>query len=355
MLKVNENIMMNNEILMSNNMPFDETIEDIDVIIYMYMKKNIAYNRLAISSISLLAKDLNINIKKDSNKTQDIKDSINRLCEYEFIGVYDYELNEINVYDLKPNDIFKVYFGETDTAIDKDGKTHGYFPIEYTFLKDVLEANKKVHNNKFKFIRYALCIKRVCNYSEYEDIKRGAGYMAHKLVSFFISNRQTSAKYNELLSDSNIIYYNNEYVSATTGKNLTTYFGIKSMISIDDFNKVTKWNAESSGYIYQSKEEQSKKHNPKRENKEEFIQEDNENSMLFEELSEKDQELLLELEREDIEDDEQIDLNNINDTLEYACKLIDENNDTRKGKNFYNKYTNSWGNDNPFLNDCDFI
>ena len=340
MKKINNEKINCNQININNEMVFNENLSELDLITYVIMKKNVGFNRCVLMNINHIYDELNLT---DRHYIKQIRNSIIKLSDLDYIGIYNNKYEPIAIQNLKPNDSFIVYFGNDGIYSEQYNNYIEYFDVEYTYINKILKASENV-NARFKFIRYALIVRRVCNYDNVD-----INYLAYSKVKFFISNNNTVTNYNKILQDIGLIYFNNYYVSEKTGKNLITYIAMQNIISEEKFNNSVKDIAISEGYIYQSKEEQSKKHNPKKENKEEFIQEDNETTMLFEELSEEDQELLLELECDNIENDDEIDLHNISDTLEYACKLIDGHNDDRRVKDFYNRTTNSWGNDNPFL------
>ncbi|ADZ82903.1 hypothetical protein [Cellulosilyticum lentocellum] len=254
MKTINKERFINNTINVNNEMPFNTNVSDNDLLIYVLAKKNKGFNMCSVCNINYLYDLAEFNNKK---YIKQIKDSLSNLSDLGYVGLYDLQYNEISIDTVKPSDNFIIYFGEDGFASEKRVVNGEYFPTEYWYLDNVMNASKNV-NARCKFIRYSLIVRRLLNYDS------EVNYIAHSLVDKFISNRDTVSNYNNILSDLGLIHFNNDYVSKSTGKNSSTYIAFKhelagNKVTLSTFNKILSDIAEKDGLVIQSKEEQGNK------------------------------------------------------------------------------------------------
>lgn len=262
MKTINEERFINNTINVNNEMPFNTNISDNDLLIYVLAKKNKGFNMCSVCNINYLYDSAEFNNRQ---YIKQIKESLFNLSDLGYVGLYDLQYNELSIDTIKPSDNFIIYFGEDGLASEKRVVNGEYFPIEYWYFDNVMNASKNV-NARCKFIRYSLIVRRLLNYDS------EVNYIAHSVVDKFISNRDTVSNYNNILSDLGLIHFNNDYVSKSTGKNSSTYIAFKhdlagNKVTLSTFNKILSDIAEKDGLVIQSKEEQSNKRKRKAKDK----------------------------------------------------------------------------------------
>ena len=232
----------------NNKMVEDVNLNDLDVITYILSKQQLGYRYHTITTIDIIYNKLNVNKKAFFT---DIKNSFINLCNNNYILLLDLNFNIIEVQDfmnIKPKDAFMIVF---------DDNTE-YFQVEDLTLDKIIQLSKNF-KSRFQYVRYYLLARRYCNYRPVIDKDYLIGYMSMSTVSDFIKNKDTIKRYNESLVENKIFHVNNNYISSTTHKNLTTYFGLYDSVSKEEFEKIVNITATSQGYVLYDKEKMSEK------------------------------------------------------------------------------------------------
>ena len=232
----------------NNEMVGNINLKDLDIITYILAKQqmNLKYN-------TLLNVDYIFNMLEVTKPTfyADIKESLINLYNNNYIELRDIKYNLIEAQDflkLKPKDNFIIIF---------DDNTE-YFQVEDLTLDKIIQLSKNF-KSRFQYVRYYLLARRYCNYRPVIDKDYLIGYMSMSTVNDFIKNKDTIKRYNESLVENKIFHVNNNYISSTTHKNLTTYFGLYDSVSKEEFEKIVNITATSQGYVSYDKEKMSEK------------------------------------------------------------------------------------------------
>ena len=240
-----EDFLMGGFTQVSNEMPFNKELKDIDIIVYIYAKRLINYRNFSLLNMEYIYSMLKANSRK--TYTEIIYAFLN-LMEEDLIDIYSTDYERIDINELKPKDNFIVVFNEENA---------GYFQVEDETIDKVIEYSKDL-KSRWQFIRYYLMVRRSVNYHNGNE-KANVGYLTMNSIKDFIKNKSTIGKYNNILSENNIFYVNNNYVSPKTYKNLSTYFGLCSDMTKKEFERDVQSFALACGYIEYDKEEISKK------------------------------------------------------------------------------------------------
>ncbi|MBE6021598.1 MAG: hypothetical protein E7231_00025 [Cellulosilyticum sp.] len=203
-----------------NTLPLDEELSNKAVAIYYYIAECATLGNYAVVSLRNLLKQFGYK-NVDRYYSQYIL-ALEELEEEGYIEIFNEEFKLINAMKITKDDIL---------YINLEGREYEYFSAYIGDVHNIMRNSKTNHvKQREDIIRYYLVIQRWTNYKDFGDQPKEAEH--GRRIAYYTAtqaNREvgidasTFKKYNGLLQELKIFYYDNSYRTSDL-KNLPTKF-----------------------------------------------------------------------------------------------------------------------------------